>query len=374
MTSRGTVLIALMAACLPGRSATLSAPNQAAGPGQVVTAAFRFSAEGQTISGVQFDLEWDRALDIKLVMGEQLRQSSKVLYTSSPGQRILRCLIVGPNADTLPEGELLKAFVIVGPQSSPGTAQVRLKNTFATDPAGNSMPFGPGAMNVEIQNRSSVLLALPPEGMLNAASLLPGRISPGEIITLLGNIPGVDVSVLFNGVRAPVLYAGANQVNAIVPFGLDLNRPANVDVRVGNQSVQIPVPVAPSTPALFTQNGGGSGPGAILNADYSVNSASNPAPRASTVMLYGTGFGALEPQPADGTIVSATAPTSLRVAATIAGAPAAVAYAGAAPGLVAGVIQINVQIPADISPNLAAGVLLRIGSAATPDGVTLAIR
>jgi uncharacterized protein (TIGR03437 family) len=340
----------------------------------VVTAAFRFSAEGQSISGLQFDLEWDSAVDVKLVLGDQLRESNKILYTSSPGLRTFRCLVVGPNSDTLRDGELLKTIVIVGSQSSPGTAQVRVKNTVATGPAGNSMPFGAAAINVEIQNRSTVLLALPPEGMLNAASLLPGRISPGEIVTLLGNIPVSDVTVLFNGVRAPVLYAGPNQINVIVPYGLDPNVPANLDLRVDNQSVQIPVPVAPATPALFTQNGAGNGPGAILNADYSVNSASNPAPRASTVMLYGTGFGTLEPQPGDGAIVSAAAPTTLPVSATIAGAPAAVAYAGAAPGLVAGVIQINVQIPAEIPPSPAARILLRIGSATIPAGVTLAIR
>lgn len=374
MKSGCTALVALFATGLSGNCASISAPNQMAGPGQVVTAAFRFSAEGQSIGGLQFDLEWDSALDVKLVLGDQLRESNKILYTSSPSPRTFRCLVVGPNSDTLRDGELLKTVVIVGSQSSPGLAQVRVRNTFATDPAGNSRPFGTAVINVEIQNRSSVSLAVPAEGMLNAASLLPGRISPGEIVTLLGNIPVSDVSVLFNGARAPVLYAGPNQVNVIVPYALDSNSPANIDLRVGNQSIRIPVPVAPATPAIFTQNGAGSGPGAILNSDYTVNSASNPAPRASTVMLYGTGFGTLEPQPSDGAIVTATAPTIVPVSATIAGVPAAVSYAGAAPGLVAGVIQINVQIPADIPPNPAARILLRIGSAATPAGVTLAIR
>jgi uncharacterized protein (TIGR03437 family) len=236
------------------------------------------------------------------------------------------------------------------------------------------MPLAPMTLNVEIQNRPATSFVLTPTGILNAASLLPGRISPGEIVTLLGNIPVSDVSVLFNGVLAPVLYAGPNQVNVIVPYTLDPNAPVNLDLRVANQTVRIPVPVAPATPALFTQNGAGNGPGAILNSDYTVNSPSNPAPRASTVMLYGTGFGTLEPQPSDGAIVTATATTLVPVSATIAGAPAAVSYAGAAPGLVAGVIQINVQIPADIPPNPAARILLRIGSATTPAGVTLAIR
>jgi uncharacterized protein (TIGR03437 family) len=374
MTCRIHVLIGLLAAWLPARAATLSSPSLAAAPGDLAIAGFAFSDEGQPISGIQFDVEWDNALDVKLVIGDQLRASSKLLYTVAPDERTIRCLIVGPNSDALANGELLKAFIMVAPDSALGTAQVRMKSTFATDPAGNAIPLAPMTLDVQIQDGPTVSAASSPARILNAASLLPGGISPGEVIALVGRIPASDVSVFLNGVPAPILYAGQNQINAIVPFGLDLNRPATVDLRFRNQSLKIPVAISPSSPALFTQNGTGTGPGAILNADYSVNSASNPAPRASTVMLFGTGFGTLEPLPSDGAIVTATAPTTAPVSATIAGAPAVITYAGAAPGLVAGVVQINVQIPPEIPPNPAARILLRIGSATIPAGVTLAIR
>ena len=97
MTSGCSVLIVLIASGVPGFCANISASKQTAGPGQVITPAFRFSAEGQSISGLQFDLEWDTALDVKLVIGDQLRESNKVLYTSSPGPRTVRCLVLGPN-------------------------------------------------------------------------------------------------------------------------------------------------------------------------------------------------------------------------------------------------------------------------------------
>ena len=40
---------------------------------------------------------------------------------------------------------------------------------------------------------------------------------------MFGSISAASPPILFNGVPAPILYAGLNQVNAIVPFGLDLS-------------------------------------------------------------------------------------------------------------------------------------------------------
>jgi uncharacterized protein (TIGR03437 family) len=209
--------------------------------------------------------------------------------------------------------------------------------------------------------------------VLNAASLVAGPVSPGEIVTLLGNLPNTQPLVLFNGIPAPVLYAGLNQVNAIVPFGLATDAPANLEVRTGGGSATLSVPVAPVTPAIFAQGNAGMGQGAILNQDFTTNSANNPATRGSIVILYGTGFGMLDPQTADGQIAVGAAPTRRVVTASIAGAAAEVTYAGAAPGLIAGVVQVNVRVPDGVAPNLAAPILLTIGQAVMPS-VTVAIR
>jgi uncharacterized protein (TIGR03437 family) len=64
----------------------------------------------------------------------------------------------------------------------------------------------------------------------------------------------------------------------------------------------------------------------------------------------------------------------LPVSATIGGVRAEVLYAGAAPGLIAGVVQINVLIPAGVPPNSAAPVSLSAGPYTTPAGVTVSIR
>lgn len=214
----------------------------------------------------------------------------------------------------------------------------------------------------------------PTNNVVNAASLASGAVSPGEIVTLFGLFSGFSPEIRINGVPAPIIYSDASQVNAIVPFGLDLSGTAQVEIQKGLSSSQIRVPVSVATPAIFTLNETGTGPGAILNQDYSVNSAANPAAPGSAIMIYGTGFGALHPTPSDGEIEQTLATTGSAVTATIGGVAADVLYAGAAPGLVAGVVQVNVRVPAGVAPNSAAPISLRIGSFTTQPGVTVAIQ
>jgi len=51
-----------------------------------------------------------------------------------------------------------------------------------------------------------------------------------------------------------------------------------------------------------------------------------------------------------------------------------VLYAGAPPGLVAGAMQVNVQLPANVPSGDAVPVVLAVGEAMSPDTVTIAIR
>jgi uncharacterized protein (TIGR03437 family) len=64
----------------------------------------------------------------------------------------------------------------------------------------------------------------------------------------------------------------------------------------------------------------------------------------------------------------------LQVTVTIGGRPATVTYAGAAPGLVAGLMQINARIAEDITPGPAVPIVIRIGEFSSRDGVTLSVR
>jgi len=75
----------------------------------------------------------------------------------------------------------------------------------------------------------------------------------------------------------------------------------------------------------------------------------------------------------DGKLATAPLPSPiLPVNVTVADQPATVQYAGAAPGEVAGVMQVNIQIPAG-TPSGNVPVALTIGTAASQSGVTIAV-
>jgi uncharacterized protein (TIGR03437 family) len=62
------------------------------------------------------------------------------------------------------------------------------------------------------------------------------------------------------------------------------------------------------------------------------------------------------------------------VTVTIGGQSATVLYQGAAPGLVAGVSQINVQVPAGVTPGSAVPVTITVGGVASVNTVTMAVK
>jgi uncharacterized protein (TIGR03437 family) len=133
--------------------------------------------------------------------------------------------------------------------------------------------------------------------------------------------------------------------------------------------------VATVIPAVFTLNGTGTGQAAAINAkDNSVNGTGHPAKAGDFVSLYITGVGQTSPPGADGTPNSTPLPLPVAsVQVTIGGRPATVNFAGGAPGLVAGVIQVNAQIPAGLGVNNAAPVLVQVGTSNSQPGVTVAI-
>ena len=142
----------------------------------------------------------------------------------------------------------------------------------------------------------------------------------------------------------------------------------------GFLSSPVPLDVAATAPAIFTLNGSGSGQGAILNQDSSVNGLANPAAKASIVVLYATGGGQTRPLGIDGQIATAPLPMPIApVSVQIGGLDSVVTYAGAAPSFPAGVLQVNARVPAGVGSGSPA-VVLKIGSAVSQSGVTVAVQ
>jgi uncharacterized protein (TIGR03437 family) len=229
--------------------------------------------------------------------------------------------------------------------------------------------------------------------VVNSGSYLEGPVSPGELVTIFGanlgppteapgQLNGSYVSdtvnatqVSFGGVMAPLLFASSGQINTIVPFGVS---GTSVQVQVlyqGQATASTTVTVQPASPALFSTNGNGGGQGAILNQDGSINSQTNPAAPGSVVMLFATGAGLTTPASVDGLLTSAPYPAPvLPVSVTIDGLPATVTYVGAAPGLVAGVLQINAVVPANAQAATYDQVIVTVGDYISPSAVTVTVQ
>jgi len=184
----------------------------------------------------------------------------------------------------------------------------------------------------------------------------------GKFPTSLGG-----VRVLMNGIPAPLLYVGPNQINLQVPFELAQyygNVPVPLQVMLPSGTLAMQFAQSQSV-GLFMSGGGPSA--AALNQDGTVNSSANPAAPGSIVALFGTG--ASWPSGlADGVLAPGAASLSqvlnqLQVV-DASGVEASILYAGAAPGLIDGVFQLNVQVPVgETNP-----VFLTLKSGATPSG------
>jgi uncharacterized protein (TIGR03437 family) len=228
----------------------------------------------------------------------------------------------------------------------------------------------------------------------NAASYSGGAVSAGELLTLFGNHFG-DTSVttpafnadgsiasalkgtqvFFDGVAAPLLYTTNGQLGAIVPFQVTGQATTAVQVSIeGNLSQKVNLSIVAAVPGLFTSDQSGFGQGAILNQDYSINSAAQPAAPGSIVMLYGTGAGPVTPGDIDGAIATEVSELKSDVKVWIGGVAAEVLYAGSAPSLVEGVFQVNVKIPASAPVGAEIPISLLIDGVSAQTGVTLAVK
>ena len=233
-------------------------------------------------------------------------------------------------------------------------------------------------------------------GILNAASFLGGAVAPGEIVTIFGTFIGTTplttlqlndartgianslgaTRVLFDGVAAPMVYTSDTQTSAIVPYSVAGKTTTSMVLEYqGATSSAVTLNVALASPAIFALDSSGKGPGAVLNQDFTLNSASNAAVRNSIIQIFATGEGVTAPAGVDGKLAATplTVPTQT-VTVRIGNIDAPVVYRGGAPGLVAGVIQINARVPQTAPAGAAVPIVVRVGAIDSPAGITIAVK
>jgi len=249
-------------------------------------------------------------------------------------------------------------------------------------PNGSTTPFG---LIASIAPPAAIT------SIVNAASIQGGIVSPGEIVlitgqtvgpspgvvspipgpghlptTVLGTSPVNSTSFTFNGVAAPIVYAGASATSVQVPYEVAGSTSATVVMTVGAQTAQpFMVQVAPTAPGLFTLDFTGKNAVVAINANGSINSPANPAARMSNLKLYATGEGVTMPADVNGIVE----PDNSRVPV----APAFVTFNTVNGPVIAntvfardvsGVLEITVTVPQSVTVGVS-NVLLTSGGVTT---------
>ncbi|MBL8238965.1 MAG: hypothetical protein JNM66_16200 [Bryobacterales bacterium] len=210
-----------------------------------------------------------------------------------------------------------------------------------------------------------------PQGVVNAASFAPvgAPLSPGGFFTLFGSglAPATTVAsslpfpttlggvqVLINGAAAPVYLTSSGQISALVPFAASGSTASITVVNNGQRSNTVEAPLARTSPGIFTIPPAGTGPGALLHANFTLVNAAAPARRGETLLLFLTGLGTVTPAILDGAAALANplSTVSTEVKVYVGGRLATVLFKGLAPGL-AGLYQINFTVPANASTGTA---------------------
>jgi uncharacterized protein (TIGR03437 family) len=294
-------------------------------------------------------------------------QAGNLLVADSAGPRVRRITPGGTITSIAGSG----AYGYSGDGGAANTATFSILTGIRVDGAGNIYVADQYNNAIRVLRPTNYSLLI--NAVVDAATQRAAPVSAGKIVTIYGSGLGPakattdsnsGTSVLFNGQGAQVLYTSMTQVSAIVPGSIS-GTSAQVTVSYqGQVSNGITVPVAVSSPGLFTLNQTGSGQAVARHADGSLNTAANPAKIGDSITFYATGQGAL----------TADSCGRLPVGVLIGGMAATVLCPDQAVSSPPGVALLKVQIPGGVKPGGYVPVVLQVGNASsTGDAVWISL-
>ncbi len=187
--------------------------------------------------------------------------------------------------------------------------------------------------------------------------------------------------MLFDNVPAPLVYVMNDKISAVVPWIMAGRLSTKMQVEYkGQRSVRTRSAGWNRGTRGFLERASGSGQGAVLNQNYSPNGVGagfERAAKGSVIQVFGTGGGATTPAGLDGAITPGILhPLNVGLAAVTASSAACPQrwhYAGGAPGLLSGVMQVNVELPAGAPSGAAVPLVILVGGVPTQANITVAI-
>jgi uncharacterized protein (TIGR03118 family) len=259
----------------------------------------------------------------------------------------------------------------------------------------NAVYFAAGVGNQKHGLLGSIQAAPTITSVANAAATQPG-IAPGTYISLYGaNLSPVirnwtnsdfsgtslpkslsGVSVTVNGKAAYVYYISPKQIDVLTPADTTTGTVQVVATSNGLVSNSVPATMATASPAFFLfpkdnkSIAAEHATGGIVGATTLYPGLSTPAKAGETVAMFGNGFGATTPAPADGTVISIYLPCATTPTVSVGGAPAQVSYCAL---IGSGLYQVNVTIPAG-TPTGDAPVTITFGTITSAATTTINVQ
>jgi uncharacterized protein (TIGR03437 family) len=230
-------------------------------------------------------------------------------------------------------------------------------------------------------------------GIVNSGNYAPGPFAPNSIVTIFGSslarsslgLTADDVrggtlptelnytQVFVDNSPVPLFYVSDGQINFLVPAKQSTG---DTKIRVasqGNSGPEITVTVVDAAPALFTMAGGFA---IATHVDNSLVSPDSPAHGGEIIVVYATGLGKTDPNPATGELpryaAQIVALGGLQVSlGGVAVSSGLIKYAGLTPGS-AGLYQVNLEVPGN--PGTDPELRVSVAGQSSPAGLKLAIR
>ncbi len=215
----------------------------------------------------------------------------------------------------------------------------------------------------------------------NYSYLLPGNpnygIAEGSIFIIKGSnlangstdlqnpplqtaLNGVSANVTVSGTTTKVLlyYITPGQLGGILPSSTPVGTGTITVTNNGQTSAAAPITVVRSAFGTLTINGTGSGLAAVFDASNKLLALNNSAKPNDTLVFYGSGLG---PVQGDESVQQTQADlTNVPITVEIGGLQATVLYHGRT--IYPGLDQINVQVPAGVTPSCDVTVLVKTGT------------
>ena len=183
-----------------------------------------------------------------------------------------------------------------------------------------------------------------------------------------------------NSTPLPLLYAAGSVVNVQIPYDAAVNSTQQLVVQRGNAiSVPVPIAVFTASPSILSTNASGSGQGHVYvigaGAIETLAGPNAPATAGNPVVIYCVGLGAVTPSVSAGAVASGTTLSTANapVTVTFGNQTVTAGFAGLTPGL-AGLYQVNVNVPPGVTPGNQVPVTISVGGKSSSGSIYMAVK